>query len=441
MSPEVAPSPGRDPDSANGTISEPPAPGTRRPRVGMALYGDLTYDSRVRREARSLAGAGYDVTIVCLAARAGASDLPESVKVMVQRPRGPAVIPGSSNPFFVARRGRVVAFRGRVAWLVAYARGLRAWGRLAVAIAGPVDVWHAHDLTGLAAVVPHLRRHVPVVYDSHELFLETGTALRLPLPARLMLRAYERWLVSRVSAVITVNEALASVLERRYRRQGVLAVHNCPDRWLPPVERPTVLREAAGVPGMAPVILYHGALSANRGVEQLMQVLLEPGLQDAHLVLMGFGEMQDEYTRASGEPHWGNRVHVLEPVRPTELLLWVASADIGAMPIQPATLNLRLSTPNKLFECLAAGTPVVASDFPAIRRIVVGDPSGVLGAVCDPADVRAIAEAIGSILRLAPTELAGLRRRCLRAADERWNWEFEARTLLAVYEEVLPRWR
>ena len=192
---------------------------------------------------------------------------------------------------------------------------------------------------------------------------------------------------------------------------------------------------------MAPVILYHGALSANRGVEQLMQVLLEPGLQDAHLVLMGFGEMQDEYTRASGEPQWGNRVHVLEPVRPTELLLWVASADIGAMPIQSATLNLRLSTPNKLFECLAAGTPVVASDFPAIRRIVVGDPSGVLGAVCDPADVRAIAEAIGSILRLAPTELAGLRRRCLRAADERWNWEFEARTLLAVYEEVLPRWR
>jgi glycosyltransferase involved in cell wall biosynthesis len=146
--------------------------------------------------------------------------------------------------------------------------------------------------------------------------------------------------------------------------------------------------------------------------------------------------MRDELAaQAAAEP--SARVHVLGAVPPAELLEWVASADVGAMPVQATTMNLRLSTPNKLFECLAAGTPVVASDFPAIRGIVVGDPGGVLGAVCDPGDVGAIAEAICSILRLAPADLAELHRRCRQAADERWNWEIEATTLLAVYEEVL----
>ena len=94
--------------------------------------------------------------------------------------------------------------------------------------------------------------------------------------------------------------------------------------------RVALAEAASGEPSaeddLVPVILYHGPLSANRAVEQLMQVLLEPGLQDAHLLLMGVGEMQDEFIRVSAEARWENRVHVLQPVLPAELLLWVASA-------------------------------------------------------------------------------------------------------------------
>ena len=79
--------------------------------------------------------------------------------------------------------------RGRVAWLLDYVRGLRSWGREVVAIAGPLDIWHAHDLTGLAAISSHVPADVPIVYDSHELFLETGTAFRPPGPVRSLLRA------------------------------------------------------------------------------------------------------------------------------------------------------------------------------------------------------------------------------------------------------------
>jgi glycosyltransferase involved in cell wall biosynthesis len=186
------------------------------------------------------------------------------------------------------------------------------------------------------------------------------------------------------------------------------------------------------------VILYHGAMFVDRGIEQLMAALLQPGLERAHLVLMGEGDQRGAYVAAAGEPRWEGRVHMLDPVPPSDLMAWVASADVGAMPSQPSTLNHLLATPNKLFECLAAGVPVVASDFPVLRGIVLQNLAGPLGAVCDPSDPRAVAAAIVSIVALDPGARAAIRARCLKAAHDRWNWETEARRLLDLYTELGP---
>src|SRR5438128_690851 len=72
-----------------------------------------------------------------------------------------------------------------------------------------------------------------------------------------------------------------------------------------------------------------------------------------------------------------DRIHVLPAVAPADLHDWVASADVVAMPIQPSTLNHRLTTPNKLFEAMAAGVPVVASDLPGMATIVTETGCGV----------------------------------------------------------------
>jgi glycosyltransferase involved in cell wall biosynthesis len=98
-----------------------------------------------------------------------------------------------------------------------------------------------------------------------------------------------------------------------------------------------------------------------------------------------------------------------------------------------------LSTPNKLFECLAVGVPVVASDFPTMKKIVLGDPAGPLGAVVDPTDPAAIAAAIRSIVNLDSRSAAELRNRCRNAARDRWNWEVESSRLVALYREILGR--
>jgi glycosyltransferase involved in cell wall biosynthesis len=99
--------------------------------------------------------------------------------------------------------------------------------------------------------------------------------------------------------------------------------------------------------------------------------------------------------------------------------------------IQPTSLNHRLSTPNKLFEALAAGVPIVASDLPGMARIVRETGAGVL---CDPADPAAIAWALRTILDAPADERAALRRRILAAAHMTYSWEDQEVRLLDAYQ-------
>jgi len=400
----------------------------------MAVYADITFDSRVRREAAVLAEAGHEVDLVCLGDAGTGTDLPPGVHVRTLVPTAGRVLPGAGSPLWrPGRLGRLLRAGG---WLFGYARNLRAWGRLATEAVGPVDAWHLHDLPALAAVAPRLHGHTPYVFDSHEIFLEAGTAARLPGTARRLLRKYERRLVQRAFALVTVNDALAEILERRYRPLRTVVVHNCPARWQAPEGLTDRLRPAARLPAGTPVVLYHGSIGGGRGIEQLLEAMQEPGLERAHFVAMGPGEALAEFAALLEAPRWGGRAHLLPPVPPSELLGWVASADVGGAVIQATTRNHVNSTPNKLFECLAAGVPVVASDFPAMRPIVVGSPGGPLGAVADPASPSSIAAALRAVLDLPPDEAAALRARCRRAATERWNWEVESARLVGLYDDL-----
>lgn len=403
-------------------------------RIAMAVYGDLTHDSRVQREARTLATAGHEVTLFCLSwSGGGAGALGREVAIVPLMPSASGVVPGTRSPFH--ERGtpspahRLVA---RTRWLAGYVANLRSWGAAVVRAAGPVDAWHLHDFAALVAVGGRVGR-VPFIYDVHDLFTETGTGRNLPGPLRRAARAVEARLARRATLVVAVNAGIASVIARRTRARPVIVVHNAAPRWTPPEPRPDLLRQRLALGPATPVILYHGLLSEARGLDRLCEAMLEPALRDAHLALLGYGHLRDRLIEAAAEPRFGGRVHVLDAVAPDDLLAWVASADVGAMAMPGTTRNLRLSTPNKLFECLAAGTPVVVSDFPLVRAIVLDDPLGPLGAACDPSDASDLARALAGILGLDRATYEALRRRCLAAAAARWNWESEVTGLLAAY--------
>ena len=114
---------------------------------------------------------------------------------------------------------------------------------------------------------------------------------------------------------------------------------------------------------------------------------------------------------------------------------WTASADVLVMAIQPTTLNHRYTTPQKLFESLAAGVPVVASDLPGMAPIVRATGAGVL---CDPTSPASIAEAITTIVTAPAAERLALRERALRAAHERYNWEAQVGHAVLALPRAAP---
>ncbi len=414
----------------------------------MASHGSLAYDRRVQLEAMTLAQAGHRVTLYCTetggALPSSLTDLVDVVPLgsadgSAGRLHNPYRAPGA-RPARSPIVSRFVRAASVGVWLLRYRASLASWGRMAVAHGQDSDVWHLHDFPALMAIAPRLARGTAFVYDSHEIFLEAGSAARLPGLVRHWLRGREGRLVRHAQALVTVNRACADVLAS-YRPRRIVVVYNCPPLWQPDEPVAERLRAAADVPPGSPLILYHGTFGQHRGIEELVDSLALPGLERAHLVFLGYGDLRDSIPTFATTRGVEARVHVLDPVPPDELLEWTWSADVEALPIQDSTLNHFLSTPNKLFEAIAVGVPVVVSDFPAMRSIVLDDPAGPLGAVCDPTNPRSIAEALSSILDLEAEARGALRDRCRLAARERWNWEHEGSVLVSLYDDLRRRLR
>jgi glycosyltransferase involved in cell wall biosynthesis len=256
---------------------------------------------------------------------------------------------------------------------------------------------------------------------------------RLGWPLRSILAGLERRWAHAVDRVLTVNEHCADLLVGQLRIPRPVVVMNCREAWTPPDPRPDRIRSVLDLSPETLIVLYEGALMGERGIEQSMDAILDvPG---AVLVLLGFGSWERRLRDHAAAPPYVGRVFVLPAVAPDDLLEWIASADVMVMPIQDTTINHRFSTPQKLFEAIAAGVPVVASDLPGMAEVVSESDVGVL---CDPTSPAAIAAAIRTILEKPQDERGRMRARILHIAHERCDWETQLRTLLEVYGELAP---
>lgn len=443
------------------------APGSeadRRPQAcTIVLPSDGAFDSRAWRIAGAVAARGHAVTVV---ARSGPGlpdrenhlagyriiRVPVSVEGGLPRPlaaiarglrRRDAAVAGSAiGPSIGERRPRAGALgplRAAVAAtrrLAAIALTVRSQQLATRPVAPRADLVHAMAYMGIAIGLDLGRRDdVPVIYDARDIYVQARNVARLPTPARRLFGAVERRWARRASRVITVNRPYADVLARSLGVPLPAIVMNCSYRRTPAVAPRRLFHDTLGLQDPARVVLYHGGLAPDRGIEQLIAALPLLGPTD-HLCLLGYGPLQADLQERASDPALGGRLAVLPAVPPDELLDWVEAADVVAMPIQPSTLNHRLTTPNKLFEAMAAGVPVVASDLPGMAPIVRETGCGVL---CDPTDPVSIAAAIRSILDAPPAERAAIRERAHQAAAGRYSWETQVEVLLAEYGRLTGR--
>ncbi len=258
-----------------------------------------------------------------------------------------------------------------------------------------------------------------------------------PLRRRLF-ATYERRLAQRCDAIITVNEGAADLLVRQLGCGRPSVVMNVPSRGATRVAPDDRIRAALGLPSTTGIVLYQGALLTERGIEQGLDAILQ--VPDSALVLLGYGELLGAIRAAAAAPPHLGRVFTLPAVPPGDLLAWTAAADVMLIAIQGSTPNHRIATPNKLFEAMAAGIPVVVSDLPGMASIVrrVG-----CGLVVDGSDPGAIAAGLRQVLGLAPEARREMGARGAAAIESELAWEVQADRLLAVYRRLAasPRGR
>ena len=394
--------------------------------------------SRGLRVARSLQAAGWEVEIAAVDdGRHPIDELDAGVHVRRYRPRGFWTRWQTDAPKSASRglRGRLARWATAAVKLIAWPVHVRAWWTAVDAELPPADLYHAFGILAIPVALRLAARARGqgfagrVVYDVIDVILESNNVAGVPRPALAIWKWRERRWVVRSDVVVTVNDAIADHLAAEWRlstRPTVLL--NCQPRWTPPATRPDLIRAATGIPPERRIVLFLGRLGRERGLEVAAEAVLR--LQDAALVLLGFGAWEDRLRGRDQDDRFAGRHYTLPPVHPDEVPVWTASADASVIAVPANSLNQRLSTPNKFWESITAGVPVVVGrDLEVMRAITEREG---LGTVADAADADDLARALRSLLEAPEAERAAMRERCLRVTRDRLCWEKAAEPYLAV---------
>lgn len=297
---------------------------------------------------------------------------------------------------------------------------------LRAGLATGAEVWHCHDLNTLAVGVRGKRRRpgTRLVYDSHELATERS---RMAPRARRRAGRQEKRGLRRVDEGIWTTRTRAEYVVRRYGIPFPTLIHNVPE--LLEVQPGWDLHERLGIPADQRILLYQGSIQEYRGIEESIEAVTL--LDRCVLVVIGYGYHRPVLENQVRRRGLADRVRFFGPIPNDELLYYTASADVGLCVIRGQSLSYRWSMPNKLFEYMMAGIPVVASDFEEMGRVVREE--GV-GTVCDPDDPQSIAAAVRAIVDDPAAEARF--RAATRVAITRYNWDHEEQKLLALYRRL-----
>lgn len=288
------------------------------------------------------------------------------------------------------------------------------------------DIYEFHDPELLPYGLKLAKKGKKVIFDSHEDY-PTQIMEKEWIPAflRRMIssayRAYETHVVKQLDAVLfPCTKNGINIFENRAKQVVILSNAVMLEEMTPP-------QQEAQKPG--DTICCTGSLTYQRGITHLIRAAHQAGVK---LILAGQYSSEEYRRELEAMPEY-SCVEYLGYIGRQELAQVYARSSIGMSTIlnvgQYASLD---NFPTKVYEYMAAGLPVIVSDYPFMRRSVQQDDFGI---AVDPVDVQAVAQAIGAILS-DPQRAQQMGENGRQAVLQKYNWDIELKKLLELYDSL-----
>ena len=271
------------------------------------------------------------------------------------------------------------------------------------------------DTLPAAFLVSKLRR-LKLIFDAHELFPEVPELHDRKMVKKIWVKI-EDLLFPHLRHCYTVCQSIADYYNHRYGiSMGV--VRNIPFMR----SSGDVLLNYSG----KKIILYQGALNKGRGLEWVIDAM--PFVGDAVLVIIGSGDVENQLRQRVVANGLENKVFFIGRIDASELYKYTPSASIGLCLLDNIGLSYHYALPNRIFDYLHAGVPVLATRFPEIEKIVSGYRTGVLIDHYEPAY---LADVINDML-VQPFDKTHFAK-----VSEELCWENESKKLAEIIQQAL----
>jgi glycosyltransferase involved in cell wall biosynthesis len=367
-------------------------------RILFTVTNDLQFDQRMRRICGTLSNAGYDVTLIG------------------RRPISPSSTL-SQTPYTQIQLAGLIFTKGKLFYLEFNLR------LLLFLLFKPCDAICSIDLdTAVPGIIAAKLRKKIHIFDAHELFTHVPEVARRPR-IQAIWEKVQAFTFKHCDTAFTVGPAIARYFTEKYHKP-VQVVRNMPRA---SVVAHTDTAHFAAIENKK-FILYQGALNEGRGLELLIQAMVNIPCE---LVLAGEGDVSEPLRKLTQSLHLENKVHFLGMIPPHQLPALTKLAYIGFNVSENVGLSYYLSLNNKFFDYTQSHLPSLINPYPEYKQLLSEFQVGLL---TEPT-VESIIEQASELLN-NPSLYQELKSQCI-AASEKWTWEQETPKLLSIFESSL----
>ena len=371
-------------------------------KIILSVTNDLVTDQRVHRICSSLLKLNYEVLLV---GRLLKTSLPIDRKYQTKR----------FNLWFNNGFLFYANYNVRLFWLLLFSKSTLLW---------------SNDLDTLPAnyLVSKLKG-IKLVYDSHEYFTEVPELVNRPKIQKIWL-SIEQWIFPKLKNVITVSNQIANDYSTKYN-VNITVIRNLPLK----VKELYEVSASAGTDGKnikidgSKLIIYQGAVNVNRGIEPLVEAMQY--IKNAQLYIIGDGDIFEKIVQQILDLNLQDKITQLGKIPFEFLPHYTHQADLGVSLEENVGLNYKYALPNKLFDYINAGVPVLTSDLPEMEAVVAKYHVGETISSITPTT---IAGKINELLN--DNEKLSLYAANCKKAKEELCWENEEQKLYAFIKEI-----